>query len=105
MLLLDLLPLLHILVAGQEAVLIGVPFGEAFGGGGWIGLVGGVVVAGELAGFFFVEFVEAGTAIVGGGGGGWGEGFAFVFGFAFLGLGTGHLGIGADGWEVFGEGC
>jgi hypothetical protein len=52
--------LLQTLVKGQEAVFVGVPFGEAFGSGGGLGLVGGVVFASEFTDFIFVDFVKLG---------------------------------------------
>ena len=54
-----LLPLLQILLTRKKAVLVGVPLREAFASGGGIGLMRGVILAAEFAGFVFVEFIKA----------------------------------------------
>jgi hypothetical protein len=53
-----------VFLAAHEAVFVAVVFIESLRSGGGIGLVGGVVVSGNLAGLGFVEFVELGGTLL-----------------------------------------
>jgi hypothetical protein len=53
-----------VFLTAHEAVFVTVVFVESLRRSGGIGLVGGVVVSGDLAGLGFVEFVELGGTLL-----------------------------------------